>query len=137
MSLSALHFGDLANGQIALRTLDYTALSDRQVSYLRSLLSKEELKRNDSFSQERLRRRDIACRGLLRLQLSQLLGIPGMDIELKQNDNGKPLLNSLADTMHFNYSHSGDYAAFAFCRDTEIGVDIEYSMRRNNLSTLR
>lgn len=118
--------------EIRLCVWNHTQFSDSQHQRLRGLLSQSELARNSRFSQPFLRRRDAICRGLLRHQLSQLLDLPSDAIALKANPNGKPLLAKPRRKFHFNYSHSGDYVAYAFSRHAAVGVDIENSQRRNN-----
>ena len=118
--------------EIRLCVWNHTHFSDNQHRQLRALLSATELARNSRFSQPILRRRDAICRGLLRYQLSELLDLPSDAIALKSNPNGKPLLAQPRRKFHFNYSHSGDYVAYAFCRHTTVGVDIENTRRSNN-----
>jgi 4'-phosphopantetheinyl transferase len=125
-------FGDLAYGQVMLRTQNHTRLGRDEIDHLKSLLSDEELQRNSNLPLATHRRRDIACRGGLRQQLSQLLNTPPGKIQLTRNRNGKPLLESSSCALYFNCSYGGDYIAFAFCNGVEIGVDIEYILRRSN-----
>ncbi len=88
-----------------------------------ALLSDDERARADRFKFDHLRRRFTAARGALRRLLGgYLLRDPG-SIEFEYGRHGKP---TLADgAVHFNASHSGDMALFAFSRDAELGVDVE------------
>jgi len=72
---------------------------------------------------ERDRRRFIASRALLRALLAQRLAIPPEQIALVYGKYGKPAL--ARHQLQFNLSHSGDYTAYAFACDCEIGIDIE------------
>ncbi len=48
----------------------------------------------------------------------------------EQGEHGKPYV-SAGGFPHFNVSHGGDCVAFAFCREQELGVDVERGpMRR-------
>ncbi len=50
----------------------------------------------------------------------------------EKGEHGKPYVTA-AGFPHFNVSHGGDRVAFAFCRDQELGVDVERgSMRRSH-----
>jgi 4'-phosphopantetheinyl transferase len=130
---SALALGELGQGEIALCTHNFTQFSASQIDDCRGSMSTAELARNASFRQEAHRDRDAVCRGLLRQYLAQLLGTPAEHIELIKNENGKPMLADSSSQLYFNYSHSGDHVALAFCRDTAVGVDIEFAKRRTNL----
>jgi len=44
------------------------------------------------------------------------------DITLNFNENGKPM----ADGVYFSISHCGKNAVQVFCKNTEVGIDIEY-----------
>ena len=53
----------------------------------------------------------------------------------KQGEHGKPYVTA-AGFPHFNVSHGGDRVAFAFCRDQELGVDVERGAMRRGHSAL-
>jgi 4'-phosphopantetheinyl transferase len=91
-------------------------------AYWRQTLTAAETARADRFHHETDRNRFTVTRGILR----HLLAAPPQ-AEFHQNPWGKPYL---PDTnLHFNVSHSGDYALIALARDIEIGVDIEHMIR--------
>jgi 4'-phosphopantetheinyl transferase len=69
-------------------------------------LSETERQRARRFVFERDRRRFIVGRAHLRQLLASRLDVP-------------------TDDLHFNVSHSGDVAVYAFSRGREIGIDIE------------
>ncbi|WP_020565851.1 4'-phosphopantetheinyl transferase family protein [Methylosarcina fibrata] len=100
-------------------------LSDCPVPYL-SLLSDDERSRAGGYVFERDRIRYIAARGLLRLLLGRYLNTDGATIQFGYNAFGKPALaGSFAGKLHFNLSHAGDWAVYAFALDREVGIDIE------------
>ncbi|MBN1859688.1 4'-phosphopantetheinyl transferase superfamily protein [Candidatus Bipolaricaulota bacterium] len=77
------------------------------------------------------RRRYTIARGALRVLLSEITGNKPGDVPLSRTANGKPRLNPLdgqpqgvAD-LHFNLSHSGNWAIVAAARRARVGVDIE------------
>lgn len=122
----------LAEAEVALWLLPLGTLTGPVVERLSTSLSADELARNRQYSLASLRQRDAGCRGLLRELLSRYLEIPAGAVPLARGEHGKPLLAGGDVSVHFNYSHSGDYAVFAFTRAGEVGVDIEDCRRRAN-----
>lgn len=76
--------------------------------------------------------------GFARRELVRLLQIYAnshLAPQFKQGKHGKPYVES-AEFPHFNVSHADDCVALAFCRDQELGVDVERgSMRRSRSAT--
>lgn len=91
-------------------------------------LSPDEQARAARFATDKLRHRWVAGRGILRTLLASYLGQPATEIRFRYGEHEKPYLAgaTLEDTLHFNVSHSHDLALFAFSRDQEIGVDLEW-----------
>jgi 4'-phosphopantetheinyl transferase len=76
----------------------------------------------------RFARREDALRTLygdllVRFIAGPKIGIPAKDIRFSRMENGKPYLSD-APHLHFNISHSGDWAAGAF-DDQPVGLDVE------------
>jgi 4'-phosphopantetheinyl transferase len=94
-----------------------------EVRALQACLSEAERQRAARFFFERHRRRFIVARARLRELLGARLGVPPAAVELAYGENGKPRL--VNGSLHFNASHCGDVALFAFSATCEIGVDIE------------
>jgi len=63
-------------------------------------------------------------RGLLRILIGRFLKRPPSDIKFSYGAYGKPRIND-AKGLNFNLSHSGDWVAFAFSRNRQIGIDLE------------
>jgi 4'-phosphopantetheinyl transferase len=91
-------------------------------------LSIEERIRAEHFHSERDRKNFIVRRGILRTILGFYLNVEPNQLRFRCGKNGKPeLADTFANgTVHFNLSHSEGVALFAFARDLEIGVDVEY-----------
>jgi 4'-phosphopantetheinyl transferase len=87
------------------------------------LLSSDERERAARFRLEEHRERSQICRGLLRTLLARYTGSAARDLSFAYNAHGKPEIRNAG--VHFNTSHSGDFAAFAFARAGAVGVDIE------------
>lgn len=94
-------------------------------------LDTEERARSDRFVTVELRRRFGVCRGRLRMLLGAILETSPSKIAFKYGNLGKPYLQSHRD-LHFNVSHSQDWAVMAFSRCSPVGVDIEFCNRRMN-----
>jgi 4'-phosphopantetheinyl transferase len=93
---------------------------------LRSTLSHEESLRTERFHFMEHRKGWEMTRGILRLLLASYVDTPAREIAFQYGAQGKPELKIPASSnLHFNTSHSGDYAVFAFTRAGEVGVDIE------------
>lgn len=78
---------------------------------------------------ERIVKRRIQQRFVLRLLLGSYLGVPGKAVQVQRNQHDKPeLCGELADSgLTFNLSHSDRWLAIALTRHQPIGVDIELS----------
>ncbi len=96
------------------------------VERLQRSLSADEIARAERFRLPKLRDHFVVARGTLRGLLSRYLGIDPAEIALAYGPLGKPALAKPADSpIHFNLSHSGDVALYAFSLSREVGVDVE------------
>ncbi|MEW5989008.1 MAG: 4'-phosphopantetheinyl transferase superfamily protein [Chloroflexota bacterium] len=107
--------------QVSLEQPDVT------VQRLVQTLSDDEWSKAQRFYFERDRRRYVIGRGVLRAILGRYLGLAPETIRFTYGDRGKPALaiDLNGDFLHFNLSHSGEMALYAFARGQELGVDIE------------
>src|SRR5262245_17426844 len=90
-------------------------------------LSGDERQRVGRFLFEADRKRHIIGRGLVRLLLGHLLGVPPRGLVLVNDVFGKPSIAGGISTgrLEFNLSHSGDVVLVAVARTRRIGVDVE------------
>ncbi len=93
-------------------------------SVLAASLSGEESERARRFRFDAHRERWQLTRGILRALLAAYLGTEPRLIAFREGPHGKPAL-AHDDSLRFNTSHSGDYAAFAMTRLGDVGVDLE------------
>lgn len=93
------------------------------------LLDEVEAARASRFYFERDRRRFTVARGILRALLARYLDAPPGALAFGYTEQGKPFLTSPQSKLHFNVSHSGGQALFAFAQNHEVGVDIEAGER--------
>jgi 4'-phosphopantetheinyl transferase len=94
---------------------------------LSTLLKPDEVARSEQFRTDLLRERWQLTRAILRSLLAQYSGVNPQKIAFQLGAHGKPALATAFGQagLHFNTSHSGDYAAFGLTRLGDIGVDIE------------
>lgn len=80
---------------------------------------------------ERILKRRIQQKFLLRLLLGAYLQCPGKSVRLVRDDRGKPALSGehANSGLSFNVSHAGAWLAVAVGRDAALGVDIESERR--------
>jgi 4'-phosphopantetheinyl transferase len=97
-------------------------------SSLQRLLSVEERERAGKFYFERDRQNWTIAHGILRILLARYLATDPHSLRFETNAYGKPLLASphSAAHLHFNLSHSGRLALYAFAFARQVGVDVEY-----------
>ncbi len=94
---------------------------------LRETLSGDEQTKARGFRFERLRRRYIVCRGILRKLIGDYLQQEPSQIRFQYQAKGKPVLDKRSsEGLQFNLSHSEGIALLALTRHREIGVDVEF-----------
>jgi 4'-phosphopantetheinyl transferase len=90
--------------------------------FSRDYLSREERSRLDAYRSREAAERYVVTRSLVRLVLSDRLGMSARDIRVSRTDTGKPVI---AEGIHFNVSHSGDLILLALSEQRDVGVDVE------------
>ena len=116
----------LAENEIHVWRASLAVPSDT-VERLQPLLIDEEIARARRFYFERDRHHWTVARATLRALLGRYLAVTPPDVSLANNEYGKPALSALSvgRQLHFNLSHSGDLALYAFAYEREVGVDVE------------
>jgi len=135
-------------GEVNLWLVDLAQIQDSELQQFRRRVTPHELEYSQRLSEDKMQARDVVGRGILRSILSSYLDFDPLTIPLSRSAQGKPQFDNLQhpqrefDTsgVSFNYSHSGDFIVYAFCRwaDTpvDIGVDVEHCLRRNALQKI-
>lgn len=97
-------------------------------SGLSTVLDAEERQRASRFATDRLQKRYVVGRGMLRRLLSSYLDIDAEKIRFRYGEHGKPFLagGAARSGLQFNLSHSRDLALLAFCPGSAVGVDVEW-----------
>jgi 4'-phosphopantetheinyl transferase len=103
-----------------------------KITELNRILSPEERIRASRYLHQRDRDAFIVARGTLRCILGGYLSLAPQALEFGHNEFGKPYLQNggASPPLHFNVSHSGFLALYAFVLDRQVGVDVE-EMRRD------
>ncbi len=98
------------------------------VQELYQTLSEDECVKVNRSPIDKVRRRIIGARGMLRAILGGYLGIDPRLIRFRYGPGGKPALAETSGTqaLRFNLSHSDNMALCAIAMDSEVGIDIEY-----------
>jgi 4'-phosphopantetheinyl transferase len=94
-------------------------------AYLGTLLSKDECERAKSFKFTKDNEQFTIGRSILRCILAKYVGELPQTLEILYGLWGKPYIPE-EKLLHFNVSHSGDYALYAVTRSYEVGIDLEY-----------
>jgi 4'-phosphopantetheinyl transferase len=113
----------LEEHEVHVWSRDLDVASDR-LEHLAGLLSPDERERASRFRFQRDRDRFVSGRGQVRELLGCYLGEPAGKLRFRYSPYGKPALDGLAE-LHFNVSHSGHRALYAFSLTSEVGVDVE------------
>lgn len=92
---------------------------------LRGLLSVEERERADRFRRQSDTSRYIAAHALKRRLLANALAVDIQDLRFAKTEYGKPYCE-MVSAPYFNLSHSGDWVAFIFSREGDVGIDVEF-----------
>src|SRR2546430_14011290 len=102
------------------------------VNHLKRVLSADECDRARKFHFEKDRRHWIVAHGILRLLLGRYLDVEAIELQFVTNDYGKPSLVQPPHEarLHFNLSHSGEIALYAFAYGRQLGIDVERSEER-------
>ncbi len=94
-----------------------------RLEFLQEILSPAERERFSRFRFSVHRRQAIICRGTLRETLSRYLDLDPAHICIAYNRHGKPYV--AGSEVHFNVSHSGNWAMIAVSIGAEVGIDLE------------
>ncbi len=92
---------------------------------MESWLDGPEQERALAFGRERLRRRFVAGRGMLRRILAGYVGVDPAELRFELGRHGKPRLRAPLVEIQFNLAHCEDLAVVAVGRGPELGVDLE------------
>lgn len=113
----------IADDEIHVWVVDMRA-SESQCALHTRWLDQHEMERASRIPNLEKRRSFLVAHGVLRGLLGRYLECDPGTIELASDPEGKPKL-ALPEGMHFNMTHSAEWAAFAFSSNCMVGVDLE------------
>ena len=111
--------------------LDLSKINAEDSAIFSSVISEHERERAQQFKKNQ--HHFLATRALQRQALSHYTEISPEQLLIARTDSGKPFLTNSPFALHFNLSHSGNFAALAVSTQGEIGVDIETARKRSYL----
>ncbi|MBY0588726.1 4'-phosphopantetheinyl transferase superfamily protein [bacterium] len=88
------------------------------------ILSAEEKERRHHFLLEEDRRRYSLSHGMLRTILGRMIGLPGWEVAIQADDQGRPFLVP-SSVLDFNLSHTKGLSVLAVVENGRVGVDVE------------
>jgi 4'-phosphopantetheinyl transferase len=97
-------------------------------------LSDEERDRLIVYRTRELAERYVVTRSLVRIVLSDRLGVAARELQVSRTDTGKPVITG---GIHFNVSHSGDLILLALSERRAVGVDVERRREVQRVQSLR
>lgn len=101
------------------------------------LLDEREKSRAKAFKFDRDRESFVVTHAALRKILGCYLQMPPEKVQFGFNEYHKPkLLMPKHKNVHFNLSHSHDYALVAITLDQDVGVDVEYMRETRDLENI-
>ena len=117
----------LPSDEIHIWHFNWTKYIDYLPGLLR-VLSQDERCRVELFHYEKDMKRFIITHGILRRLLAFYLDINPKVVQLYYHKDGKPKVQNLCHifNIEFSLSHSEDIVLYGFCRNNQIGVDVEH-----------
>jgi 4'-phosphopantetheinyl transferase len=95
------------------------------------LLAPEELTRAERLRIPHVRHQFTVARAALRTLLGHILHLPPSEVPIVLRPYGKPEIPG--NPVHFNLAHSRSTILIALCRDSPVGVDLEYLDRATDI----
>ena len=133
------HTLTLQTGEVHLWHTEIDQVPDSRASHYLEWLSAEELTRNQRFKFAAGRKNHAVARALVRTVLSRYYPkrCPD-DWQFAIGEHGKPeIASGLAELpLRFNLSHSDKRVVCAVALDQPVGVDIEYTQRKNDVLSI-
>ena len=109
---------------------------ERVLSEYDALLNPEEAARRQRFRRTEDQRRYLIARVLVRYTLSRYAHEAPAAWRFVRGPHDKPEIERCAMPLRFNLSHSGDWAVCAVALQHDVGVDIEWTRRVNDVLSI-
>ena len=106
-------------------------ITEEEIELAKNFLDQDAIDKSKRLSLQEDKNREIITNSILRLLLKQTTKIGLQKIKILRTEHGKPYL--LDHPVHFNLSHTKNYAFFAIHPKQPIGIDIETVQNGDNL----
>ena len=105
----------------------FSTLGGSFLPALEALLDDREAQRAGRLRSNRAQAEFVSGRGLLRLAMGKILGLPASEVRFGSVGNGKPVLDGSQthQELHFNLAHSHGMGLLAIASHAGVGVDVE------------
>jgi 4'-phosphopantetheinyl transferase len=123
-----LTINNIATPSAKLWLLDGDSVAQDDLAFFTRRLGSSETRRLVSFARPERKRQFILGRMLLRVAVSDLLGVPIDNIDVVERPGNAPRLvlsDPLRLSPHFSLSHSRNWVACVVSCDADLGLDIE------------
>jgi 4'-phosphopantetheinyl transferase len=120
---------ELKAGEVHCWQASLAGYAPLQLDEFAASLSPAEAQRASQFATQRLARRYIAARGVVRRLCADYLQIEPAEVDLRLTPTGKPYIDGAA--LSLSISHCNDDLLLVLSRAGEVGCDIECTERRS------
>ena len=105
---------------------------------LEAVLSDDEITRANRFAFDNNRREYVAAHALCRIMLSTFAKTPARDWQFEVGPHGRPEIvrRDGVENLRFNISHTRGLVCVAVTQGHDIGVDVEWTGRKNQLDDI-
>lgn len=127
----------IASNEVHLWTITPQKISSpTQLTYLKSLLNKDELNKYQKYRHPKNQHTALVTRAFIRTVLALYLNKHPHDLEFTINPHGKPELSNRDIPLRFNLSHNDQLIICSVCLDHDIGCDIENINRKISIDSI-
>ena len=123
----------LMENDVHIWNVDISHVDPALVSLYRSIMSAEELERNQRYRFEKNRFSDCVTRALVRDVLSKYADKNPKSWRFAKGEHGKPEVVDAPVPLRFNLSHTSDHIVCVVTPNHNVGIDIEHTARKNDV----
>lgn len=121
----------IIEGEVVVLAFEVNPIKERWIDYLENLPS-DEIEKSEEFHYPQDKLRFTKCRSILRNTLSKWSKKDPKKISITYGKNRKPHLKENPE-IQFNISHTEGFAGIAFCKEYEVGIDVENTTRATDI----
>jgi len=125
-----MHLGE---NDVHIWHVELAGVAPDLINRYRAIMSAEELQKNQRYRFERSRFSDCVTRVLVREVLSNYADRAPESWSFYKGEHGKPEALNSPVPLRFNLSHSAYHIACAVTATYDVGLDIEYTGRKNDV----